>query len=366
MKKRVTLDDIAAACNTSPATVSLALRNRAGVSRARRAEILETARRLGYVARHRAMEPDAPPMRNVALIFRTPDWTAERSAPALNQFYSWVLTGIQDGAGAHRMNLNLGTIPVDVSNHATTLPDLLLAQPLDGVLLVGAFQEETVVALRDRVQGAATPMVLVDGVAAELDIDSVTSDHRRGMATATQHLISQGHRRIAFAGPPAGVDANFDLRRTGYRDAVSEAGLPADEIDIGLEDDELPALLARWRGKITALVCGNDHLATVIVQAARRAGIGVPDDLSLIGFDDTMEGRHSHPTISTMAVDKAGIGLLAVKLLQHRLDWPEAAPMQLTLGTRLIERESVAMCAAPDGQIDVAVDGVAGPAMQGH
>lgn len=341
MNKRVTLDDIAAACNASPATVSLALRNRAGVSRARRAQILETARALGYVARTRHSDGDTTPMRNIALIFRTPDWTAERSAPALNHFYSWVLTGIQDGATERRMNLNLGTIPVDIDNHATTLPEMLLSQPLDGVLLVGAFQEVTVTSVREMVAGGRGAMVLVDGVAPNLDVDSVTSDHVHGMATATRHLVEHGHREIGFAGPQAGVDGNFDLRRAGFRQAMAEAGLEAGELIIGVDVDAVQHTLARERHRFTALACANDHTATLIVQAGRRIGLEVPRDLSLIGFDDTMEGRQSHPTISTMAVDKPGMGLLAVKILQHRLDHPDAAPMQLSLGTRLIERESV-------------------------
>lgn len=341
MKKRVTLDDIAAACDTSPATVSLALRNRAGVSRTRRAEIIETARRLGYMPRSRNSDADSKPVRNIGLIFRTPDWTAERTSPALNHFYSWVLTGIQDGANEHRMNLNLGTIPVDMNNHAATLPEMLLSQPLDGVLLVGAFQDVTVASVNERVIGDQGAMVLVDSIAPELNVDSVTSDHRRGMAVATRHLIEQGHQQIGFAGPPAGVDTNFDLRRAGYRDAMAEADLSADEIDIGLDVEDVQGSLIARPHAFTALACANDHTATLIIQAGRRVGIDVPGDLSLIGFDDTAEGRQSHPTITTMAVDKASMGLLAVKMLQYRLEWPDAAPMQMSLSARLIQRESV-------------------------
>lgn len=342
MKKRVTLEDIAAACNTSPATVSLALRNRAGVSRERRAEILEAAHRLGYVSQQRDSRDDVPPLRNVALIFRTPDWTEERSAPALNHFYSWVLTGIQDGASRHRINLNLGTIPVNIDNEATTLPDMLGVQPLAGVLLVGAFKEETVANVKERLGDGSTPMVLVDNMAPDLRVDSVTTEHRAGMADATRALIARGHRSIGFAGPPPGVDRNFDLRRAGYVDAMREHGLPTQDFDVGMNLDRLRIALQERRGAFTALVCANDYTATLIVHAARRAGIEVPGELSLIGFDDTTDARHIHPTISTMAVDKEGLGRLAVKLLAYRLEWPDAAPMHLSLGTHLIQRESVA------------------------
>jgi LacI family transcriptional regulator len=347
LKKRVTLDDIAAACDASPATVSLALRNRPGVSRQRRAEILAVANKLGYVAQQRDARPDGEPMRNVALVFRTPAWTAERSAPALNHFYSWVLTGIQDGATRQHLNLNLGTIPVNVDNEATTLPRMLASQPLDGVLLVGAFHEETVRAVIAEVGGDRTPMVLVDNEAPGLRVDSVTSDHRGGMAEATRHLIARGHRAIGFAGSSPGVDANFDLRRAGYEDAMRDAGLPVHDLPVGSDDDDdLVAALSVRRGELTALACANDYTATLVVHAARRASIDVPGELSLIGFDDTMDARQSHPQLSTMAVDKAGLGRLAVTILDYRLDWPDAAPMRMSLVTRLVQRDSVVQRAA--------------------
>lgn len=341
MKKRVTLDDIAAACNTSPATVSLALRNRAGVSRERRAEILETAQKLGYVPKRRDGRGDGAPMRPVALVFRTPNWTAERTAPALNHFYSWVLTGIQDGATEHRLNLNLGTIPVDINNHATTLPEMLRSRPLDGVLLVGAFQEETVASVRELAGGGNLPMVLVDNITPGLRVDWVTSEHWQGMAEATRHLIDAGHREIAFAGLPDGIDRNFDLRRAGYYRAMEESGLLTAELNAGAAVATLREDLEQRRGTFTALACANDHTAALMVNTARSVGIDVPNELSVVGFDDTTEGRHIHPAISTMSVDKPGMGRLAVKMLHYRLDWPDGAPMHMSLGTHLIRRESV-------------------------
>ncbi len=341
MKKRVTLDDIAAACGTSSASVSLALRNRPGVSRQRRAEILRVANELGYIAPGRDARGASATMRTIALIFRTPSWTAERAAPALNHFYSWVLTGIQDGANQHQLNLSLGTIPVDVDNGVTTLPNMLASQPLDGVLLVGAFYEETVRAVIERVGTDRIPMVLVDNQISDLGVDSVTSDHRQGMVLATNHLIASGHRAIGFAGLPRGADNNFDLRREGYADAMRAAGLPEYHVIVDADGDDPRMVEAIRRDGLTALACANDHTATLVLRAARRAGLEVPADLSLIGYDDTAESQHSVPMLSTMAVDKPALGRLATKVLDYRLEWPETAPIQVTVGTRLVERQSV-------------------------
>src|SRR5690242_15062814 len=116
MSSRVTLDDIAEASRTSPATVSLALRNKPGVSQATRVRILSIAQSLGYQRAPRQTEDDGQAMRNLAMIFRTWRGGPERSSPALNRFYSWVMAGIQNAASLHQLNLVLVTIPVDVRN----------------------------------------------------------------------------------------------------------------------------------------------------------------------------------------------------------------------------------------------------------
>jgi len=340
MSGRVTLEDIAHASDSSLATVSLALRNKPGVSRAKREHILSIARSLGYERPVRATDAGDTAVRNVALIFRTPDSGPERASPALNRFYSWVLSGIQDAADDAQMNLLLGSIPVDIRNDPRELPRRILATDVDGVLLVGAFRDETVRRVIELLGTRSPALVLVDNKGSAHGLDSIGSMNREGTQEATRYLIGRGHRRIAFAGRQSGRDPNFDDRYLGYRDAMAAAGLATGMIEITGEAVELPEH-APGAFPFTAVVCGNDHAAWLLVRALQARGIHVPDDVSVIGFDDTDHARESVPALTTMAVDTLSMGRLAVRVLDFRLTAPEAAGINVLLQPRLVERDSV-------------------------
>lgn len=341
-KARVTIDDVAAASDTSPATVSLVLRNKPGVRVDTRERVLAAAQRLGYQRSIRVGPDDLPSMRNVALIFRTWDRGPDRRSPALNPFYSWVLTGIQESGTEAAFNLILGTIPVDDDYQPREIPVAMLRQPLDGVLLVGAHREETIDQVLSMLGTPPPPVILVDSADMEHGLDTVTSDHERGAWLATQHLIAQGHTRIAYAGPDSRQDGNFQLRKAGWRRAMTDHGLAIDldyEISVPEQIGEIaPVILAN----ATASFGANDDMALALIRFAQEHHIRIPDDHSIVGFDDTSMARDAHPGLTTMAIDKLAIGRMAVQLLQHRMLWPESAPLRITTEPRLIERGSVA------------------------
>jgi LacI family transcriptional regulator len=348
MSQRVTLEDIARKSGASPATVSLALRNKPGVSPVTRARIQAVARSLGYTRPART-DTAAADVRNVALIFRTTDSGPERAAPALNRFYSWILAGIQDAADEMRMNLVLGSIPVNENNSPSELPpDRLFRNAADGILLVGAFREETIDEVVDLAGRRATPVVLVDGASATHRLDSVGSMNRDGVAEATRYLLGLGHSRIAFAGRTPMNDPNFEARYQGYATVMADEGLIPENLPMARESVSLGA----FEGKdlpFTAVVCGNDHSAWLLVRELQRIGKRVPDDVSVVGFDDTDHSRDSIPPITTMAVDMRSMGRIAVRLLDFRLEFPEAAPITALLSPRLVERTSARAWTGADG-----------------
>lgn len=348
MSGRVTLEDIAEASQASPASVSLALRNKPGVSQATRQRILDAAQALGYQRPARQEADDGAELLNIALIFRTWDEGPERTSPALNRFYSWVLTGIQESALPRQLNLILTTIPVDEQNLPGVLPKKTLRQQLDGALIVGSFRPETIETVRELTAVSRPPMVLVDAAADELDC--VVTENELAGHDATVHLIRQGHRRIGYFGPDTTWEPNFRLRRDGFAQAMADHGLSVAAIV-----EELVSVPQAMRAAphalqaapdATAFVCGNDDYAYALLQAARAAGRAVPNDLSIIGCDDTDRALASVPALTTMAVDKLSLGRLAVELLAYRLAWPEAAPIRVAVRPRLIERASVRTLAA--------------------
>lgn len=338
---RVTLDDVAAASEASSATVSLALRNKAGVSRETRERILAHAHSLGYQRPGKSARDDSTDLRNIALVFRTWSKGEERSSPALNRFYSWVLTGIQELGTDHRMNLLLGTIPVDGTSQPTEMPERMLRQPLDGVLLVGSFRSDTVARVLDMLGRGNPPVILVDSDGGGRKLDSVVTDNFGGGYQATTHLLDRGHHRLSFLGPVCEWEPNMRARRDGFSQALRDRALePVDVHEIESEASGFTGLGRVFRDA-TGYVCANDEYARALLQAALRDGRSVPGDVSIVGFDDTDSARDSVPPLTTMAVDKLSMGRLAVRALSYRLEYPEAASIQTVISPRLIARSSV-------------------------
>lgn len=339
-RTRVTLDDVAEASEASSAAVSLALRNKPGVSRETRERIVATAHALGYQRPNRTVPSDGVAVRNIALIFRTWSQGPERSSPALNPFYSWVLTGIQETAALARMNMLLGTIPVDSANTTAHLSEHLLDQPLDGVLLVGSLRPETIADVLDLVGDPAPPIVLVDSDDRTHELDTVSSDNTRGGEAAAETLLSLGHRALSYVGPVSTWEPNFRERLVGFRIALADRQLaPMHVIESDLADISREGVV-RLLGSSTGVVCGNDDVALWLLRMAGQLDVRIPDDVSVIGFDDTTAARHAQPPLTTMAVDKITMGRMAVQLLDHRIDWPDAAPIHLSMTPRLVRRES--------------------------
>jgi LacI family transcriptional regulator len=339
MRRRVTIQDIARLSNTSVTTVSMVLRDKPGIGDETRQRVLDTARELGY--RRRAPATDRQDVRSVAMILRARSSSAQAQIPHVNPFYSDVISGIERAARTTRINLLYGTIAVDRANVPYEMPHHLLDQPLDGVLLIGSFADETVDAIaHDR----SAPTVRVDGPALPGAYDAVVSDNVGGAAIATRHLIDLGHRRIALIAPEASSDPNFAQRRAGYRQAIAEAGLEPMYIPIPLSGvdavaSSTAAALAD-HPDVTAIVGVNDASATEAMRGAQDAGRRVPAELSVVGFDDIALATETRPRLTTMAVDRLTMGRQAIRLLEHRLDHPDACRLMTVLQPTLRIRDS--------------------------
>jgi LacI family transcriptional regulator len=341
MARRVTIEDVARESNASVSTVSLVLRNKPGIGAETRRRVLEAAQALGY--RRQAPAPArAPGTRNIGLILRARARSRDVGPPVVNPFYSWVVSGIDAAAQQARLNLLYASIAVDDDNQPLDLPRHLLDQELDGVLLVGAFTDA---AIADLVGVHARPVVLVDAPARPHQYDAVVSDNEGGAYTAVTHLIQQGHRSIALAGPCPTADPNFNERREGYNRALRDHGLAGYSIAQGettdAAADAATAALLRQYPDITAIFGCNDSFALSALRALRLLGRRVPDDVSVIGFDDIERSGQTTPSLTTMAVDKVSMGRLAVQMLLFRLAWPDAAPTLTILQPRLVERQSI-------------------------
>jgi DNA-binding LacI/PurR family transcriptional regulator len=336
-KQRVTITDIASNSGASRTTVSMVLRDRPGISSETRDRVLAAAQELGYERR------PAPSLRQsgvktVAILFRARMRVDHRS-PGLNPFYSWVLTGMEATARAHNMNLIVGTLMVNDSNQIVDAPHSLLSQDLDGVIFIGAFTEDAITTL---IGNRPYPVVLVDGPSMPQRFDVIASDNVGGAAVIVRHLIDAGHQRIGLIAPDSGTNPNFEQREQGYRAAVAAAGLtPVVGRLMGERFDDALRQAMEQDPELTALFVVNDAFAVGVMKAAFQAEYDIPNQLSIAGFDDTDHAVNTVPELTTMHVDKAGMGRHAILQLIYRIAWPESAPVLRVLSPKLMSRKSV-------------------------
>jgi DNA-binding LacI/PurR family transcriptional regulator len=193
-----------------------------------------------------------------------------------------------------------------------------------------------------------TPLVLLGEKIGGADIDHVAIDNVAAAFAATEHLLSIGRERVAAIGYQAGVRARSGVaavRRAGYEAALASAGLPLDaHLTRSVRSygrlDGAKAMEALLAERPDAVFCFNDQLALGALHTMARRGLSAPGDVAVIGVDDIEDGRFSTPTLSTIAPDKAGVAREAVRLLHQRIEAPEGRTREITVGFRLVPRQS--------------------------
>lgn len=342
MTKQITMADIARESNVSLSTVSLVLREKPGFPHETRQRVLDAAKTLGYRSRN-GTNPLGVHRRQKAKL-HTLGLIAKSIAdqpPYINPFYSHVLAGIEDACRRRHINLLYATLPVDEQNVPVETPRLLVDGVADGLLLVGAFVDETLDAL---IKKAQAPVVLVDAYANSGQYDAVLSDNVRGAHTAVKRLIDKGHRHIGMLGASPDAYPSIRERRAGYDRALQEAGITeryyADCSPYRAEAATTVTRLLNKNPQITAIFGCNDEVAIAAVNEAQRGGLRVPEDLAVIGFDDIDLAAMMSPGLTTMHVDKVGMGRMAVQLIGSRIEFPDSERVVSLTSPRLIERQS--------------------------
>lgn len=222
--------------------------------------------------------------------------------------------------------------------------DMLIQQRVDGLILVPMGQSE--LNLR-RVTESGIPLVLVDRDLEGIDISKVLADNRGGGYTATEHLLSLGHRRIGVICPPMHSHP-IVMRLEGYRQALTDWGerpyqptLISTVNVYGFEEGYEAALkLLQGPEQITAIFALTDVLALGAIKAAHTLGLSVPKDVSIVGFDDVPVASYSSPALTTIAQPISRMGETAVQLLLEQIQSDTLSNTEVILPTQLIVRQS--------------------------
>jgi len=214
----------------------------------------------------------------------------------------------------------------------------------DGAILVMPHED---IITRRLVKKSNAPLVVIDRKYSDLAMHAVCIDDRKGGYISTRYLLEKGHRRIGFAGPTINQSSVIHDRYMGYCDAMAEYGIepnPAWTFDEYFHQEGgeiIGGLLSDMVQRPTAMVCTEDLIACGIVKVYQNKGLKVPDDISVVGFDDTLPSRLISPAITTVKQDVFGKAHDAVEMLMDAIEHPENKEHYVMLNVELLERSSV-------------------------
>lgn len=338
MVKKPTLRDIAEYADVALSTVSQTLNNKPGVSPEMRHRVLAAASELGY----RPRLPSQLTLTGATKIIGLLTKRQHGEALVVNPFYSYIIAGAERECARHHISLMYANIEVDDQNHAMGLPAMLLEARVDGVIVLGAFLEETISHISTL---ASQNVVLVDAYTSNGNgFDSVLIDNLDGAMRAVNYLIARNHRCIGLIGTQPDSYPSIRERRQGYLNALAQHNLkPFIEDGAWWREDayEAACRLMAHAPEITAIFACNDEAALGVLNALQDNGLRVPDDVSLVGFDNIDLVQEVTPPLTTMHVDKVLMGVVAVRHLMDRAVEPNRTPLKTLVTTQLIERASV-------------------------
>ncbi|HEX3301531.1 MAG TPA: LacI family DNA-binding transcriptional regulator [Thermomicrobiales bacterium] len=334
--RRVTLQDIADATGLSLASVSLALNDREGISSENRQRVIQVARELNY---ERLASRPRTARRTVSLIVeRLP------VSVAADPFNRPIIEGLEAAARQHGYRIMMEF--VSPSDHPGSAHWSQGAT--DGVIILGGgdLSPEWVQAAVD----AAIPVVMLDHVVPGLDLPAVIPDNLAGAHSITRHLLDMGHRRIGFIRGPSKY-WTLSERLAGFMLALQQAGVwPREELmppRVSHSEEkgygEMQILLDLPKPP-TAVVAVSDKTAVGAYRAIIERGLAIPQDISIVGFDDIEVARALNPPLTTVHVPGAEIGRVGFERLRHLIEGEEnglSRQIKWTIPTRLVHRGSV-------------------------
>ncbi len=356
---RVNIRAVAQLAQVSPTTVSLALRNQDSIPPETRERVLAAAAELNYQYKPRAAKfvnrEESIPIRN--LLYVVNDYG---DIPILsNPFYGAILNSAVAVSASYNSYVHPAILqhehPLDAP-----LPEALCNA--DGILLASPYPPELVKKIASTV---SCPMVLIDNFIPGSPYDTIMNDDFGGAYQAVQYLLELGHRTIYMiigplkrlgaqpSDPPSVID-----RHRGYSAAMLDGGytpFPAMGIPLDYKQTfpgrkELP----QWLGGLlarspcpTALFCNVDFYAAHIISALYTMGYRVPEDISVMGYDDLDIAQMIHPLLTTVQINRRIMSQVAIERLVARMEGDVSAPLTIHVGARLIVRESTAP-PAPD------------------
>lgn len=336
MRRSVTLHDIAKEAGVSFNTVSRALNDKPDINEKTRQHVLAAAERLDYRPNRLAKGLRQRRTATIGVVV----------ADLANPFFAEVVAGIERVAAAGGYSIILANAEEDGEREQAAVRTLVERQ-VDGVLIAPTQHQHGAL---DYLSARGVPYCLLARYFEGRRECAVTNDDQAGAFMAVAHLLARGHRRILFVNGPRRI-SSARLRLAGYRQAHAEAGVPVDEdlireADASLEGGFAAVASALWdKIGFTAVFCFSDFLSFGALKALREAGLSVPGEVSVMGYDDIELAAAFNPALSTVRIAKIRLGQIAGEKLIAMIEGSEAEKLTLAgditvLAPELVLRDS--------------------------
>ena len=315
----------------SPATVSNALNNKRGVNRETAEQILDVAKEHGYFG-----EEKIDFIRFV--IFKD-----SGQVVSYDPFYSALIEGAQSEASASGREMTITNLDKSSEDYITTL-NRILDDANSGLLILATEMTEDDAKLFNKAIG---PVVMLDNCFDNTIFNTVMHDNTDAMYKAVEHLIIKGHKKIGYIKCDFRIK-NFYYRETGYQRALAAYNIPLNPqyiMSFSTKLDEVYRDMCNWLEKTTelptAFIADNDVYALNAMKAFQKNGYRIPEDISIIGFDDLPMSSLSYPELTTIKVFNKDMGQVAVRRLNEIINYGDNLKTKIQVYNEFIERNSV-------------------------
>ena len=327
-----TIHDVAKRAGVAPITVSRVVNNSGYFSSETRERVEKAVAEMGYVPNLLARSLRSKRTQTLALIL----------TDITNPFFTTCARGVEDAASEAGFTVIFCNTDESESKEARYL-QVLLQKQVDGFLLVPAQSKQGAI---DLIRKHGEPVVVLDRRVPTENVDIVRCDSKGGACELIRLLITLGHRQIAVLSGPQGVSTAED-RVAGYRCAMEEAGIVVEESYIFFGEFnqkggyEMTRRALSLQPRPTALFTANNFITIGAIKAIQDAGLEIPEDIALVGFDDLFPAMISYPFLTVVSQPAYEMGHRATRLLLERLSKPEiAAYEEIILPTQVIVRHS--------------------------
>ncbi|KML13549.1 catabolite control protein A [Bacillus safensis] len=328
----VTIYDVAREANVSMATVSRVVNGNPNVKPTTRKKVLEAIDRLGY--RPNAVARGLASKKTTTVGVIIPDISSI--------FYSELARGIEDIATMYKYNIILSNSDQNTDKELHLL-NTMLGKQVDGIVFMGGNITDVHV---EEFKRSPVPIVLAASVEEQAQTPSVNINYEQAIYDSVQLLVEKGHKRIAFVSGPMSEPINSVRKLAGYKRALEEAGIAFDDVLVAEGDYsydsgiEALAHLLEQSDKPTAVIAATDEMALGVIHGAQDRGVSIPEDLEVIGFDNTRLSLMVRPQLTTVVQPTYDIGAVAMRLLTKLMNKEQVDDQIVELPHRIEERQS--------------------------